>query len=95
MNLVLPITIDIKDPDRLVDYTLSVAIHCDDAGQYMEPNEVCLECGVVWIEKHGFAFAPETNVQAKYAGSMLWAKFGEEIDAAVRREIERAKEFAD
>jgi len=84
----------LKDEDRCIDYTLSVEPYNDDAGRYVEPNEVKLESGVVWIGKHGYTFMPETNIQAKDAGAILAAKFAGEIDEAVRSHIAKLLEVA-
>ena len=79
--------VTVRDDDRNIDFTVEVAPYCDDAGRYVEPNEVTLQSGVVWIGKHGYTFLPETNIQAKDAGTHIAAKYVSEIDAAVREEI--------
>lgn len=89
----MSIEIVVKDEDRRIDYTLSVEPYLDDAGRYVEPNEVTLESGVAWIGKHGHEFTPDTNILAKDSGAILAARFADEIDTAVRREISKQLEI--
>lgn len=84
--------ITIHHPDRNIDYTLSVEPRFDDAGRYVEPNRTKLLSGVVWIEAWGCYFRPESERQARLAGIVIESKMLEEINAAVREEIERSRE---
>lgn len=89
------IQIKITDDDRKLDFHLSVEPHCDDAGRYVEPNEVILGCVVVWIGKRAVVSDPETMTESRAIGKTLEAKYAADIDEAVRKEIERLKEPRD
>ena len=86
--------IKIHHPDRNVDFYLSVEPYVDDEGRYVEPNEIVLDRYVMWIGKRGHEGEPLTNSDAKDAGWELGKQFAEEINEAVRSEIEKQMEVA-
>lgn len=88
----VPLEITVRDEDRNVDYRLSVDPYLDDAGRYVEPNEVKLEAVVTWIGDYGCEAEPETNIAAKHSGGVLLGKFWGEIHEACQQEIKRLQE---
>jgi len=84
-----------RDGKVLIDWYVNVEPYLDDAGRYQEPNLVTLDHGTIWKGKRGFNFSPETNIEAKVAGSDLLDEFRDEIDEQVRDQIGNSMEYAD